>query len=50
MALAGTLTGFSDLPRPRNLTIKPFALAERASGEVVRGAKRGVLLGRGYWI
>ncbi len=29
MALAGTLTGLRGLPRPRNLTAKPFALAKR---------------------
>jgi len=35
MALAGTLTGLSGLPRPRNLTFKPFALADHASGDLV---------------
>jgi hypothetical protein len=32
MALAGTLTGLSGLPRPRNLTLKPFGLLDRSSG------------------
>jgi len=35
MALAGTLTGLSGLPRPRNLTVKPFALADHSSGDLV---------------
>ena len=35
MALAGTLTGLAGLPRSRNLTIKPFALADQTSGELI---------------
>ena len=34
MSLAGVLTGLSGLPRPRNLTIKPFVLADHSSGEL----------------
>lgn len=32
MSRAGTVSGFDGLPRPRNLTLKPFALAGDASG------------------
>ena len=35
MALAGTLTGLSNLPHPRNLTVKPFVLTDRASGDLI---------------
>ncbi|NNM04310.1 MAG: carbohydrate binding family 9 domain-containing protein, partial [Gemmatimonadetes bacterium] len=41
MALAGTLTGLSGLPRPRNLTIKPFVLADHSGGDVVPDAVSG---------
>jgi hypothetical protein len=41
MALAGTLTGLSDLPRPRNLTIKPFGLADDSSGDLIVDADQG---------
>ncbi len=41
MALAGTLTGFSNLPRPRNLTLKPFALADHTGGDAVAEANSG---------
>lgn len=32
MSLAGTVTGMRDLPRGRNLSVKPFALAARTTG------------------
>jgi hypothetical protein len=35
MALAGTLTGLTGLPRPRNLTIKPYALVDHTAGDLV---------------
>ena len=41
MALAGTLTGLSDLPRPRNLTIKPYGLGERSSGALIGEGDQG---------
>jgi hypothetical protein len=41
MALAGTLTGLSGLPRPRNLAIKPFALADHLSGDLVAAGSSG---------
>ncbi|MFH1765598.1 MAG: DUF5916 domain-containing protein [Gemmatimonadota bacterium] len=41
MALAGTLTGLSGLPRPRNLTIKPFALADHSSGDLIPEGSTG---------
>ena len=41
MALAGTLTGLSGLPHPRNLTIKPFALADHSSGEMIPEGSSG---------
>jgi len=34
MALAGTLTGLSELPTPRNLTIKPYALVGHLDGDL----------------
>lgn len=41
MALAGTLTGLSDLPRPRNLTLKPFGLADNSSGNLIVEENQG---------
>jgi hypothetical protein len=41
MAFAGTVEGFSRLPRPRNLTVKPFGLASDASGESILDTQRG---------
>ncbi len=41
MALAGTLTGLSGLPRPRNLTVKPFVLADHSGGDLVPDAVAG---------
>jgi hypothetical protein len=35
MAYAGTVSGFSGLPRPRNVSIKPFGLASNASGTLL---------------
>lgn len=32
MSHGGTVSGFRGLPRPRNLTVKPFAMASNASG------------------
>lgn len=41
MAFAGTVEGFSGLPRPRNLTLKPFALTSSASGSLLEHGDRG---------
>jgi len=41
MAVAGTLTGLSGLPRPRNVTLKPFALADNTSGSLVAEGSKG---------
>ena len=41
MSLAGTLTGLSGLPRPRNLSIKPFVLADRSNGDLVSETTAG---------
>jgi len=38
MAEAGTLTGLSGLPRPRNLTAKPFVLADNADGSLTEAS------------
>ena len=35
MAYAGTVSGFSGLPQPRNVSIKPFGLASNASGALL---------------
>lgn len=41
MALAGTLSGLTGLPRPRNLTVKPFGMMDRTSGVNVAEVDRG---------
>jgi hypothetical protein len=41
MALAGKLTGLSGLPRPRNVTVKPFGMTDRTSGTEVEEGDRG---------
>jgi hypothetical protein len=38
MAFAGTLEGLRGLPRPRNLSLKPYAKASTSSGEMVSGS------------
>ncbi len=41
MAYGGTVSGFSGLPRPRNLTLKPYVMAADASGLLQEPADRG---------
>ena len=41
MAYAGTVSGFSGLPQPRNVSIKPFGLASNASGSNLDPADQG---------
>ena len=41
MAHAGTVTGFSGLPSPRNLTLKPFVLASDAKGTLLDSRELG---------
>jgi hypothetical protein len=41
MAYAGTVSGFTGLPHPRNVTVKPYALASSASGSILDPADEG---------
>jgi hypothetical protein len=41
MAVAGTLTGLTGLPRNRNLSLKPFLLADNTSGDLVPPGSSG---------
>jgi len=41
MAYAGTVSGFSDLPRPRNVTVKPFGLVSNSSGSLLDPTDEG---------
>ena len=41
MAYAGTVSGFRELPRPRNLTVKPFAMTSNASGILLEPRDQG---------
>lgn len=41
MSYGGTVSGFSGLPRPRNLTLKPYLKASDASGSLRDPADRG---------
>jgi hypothetical protein len=41
MAYAGTVSGFEELPRPRNVSIKPFGLASNASGTLLNPSDTG---------
>ena len=41
MSHAGTVSGFSGLPRPRNLTLKPFALTSNATGTLLDPVDKG---------
>jgi len=41
MAYAGTVSGFTGLPHPRNVTVKPYGLASNASGTILDPADVG---------
>jgi hypothetical protein len=41
MAYAGTVSGFSGLPRPRNVSVKPFGLASTNSGDLLEPGQEG---------
>jgi hypothetical protein len=41
MAYAGTVSGFEGLPRPRNVTIKPFGLASTTEGDLLEPGQDG---------
>jgi hypothetical protein len=41
MSRAGTLTGMTDLPRARNLNVKPFTLASHSGGGAIPEEARG---------
>jgi hypothetical protein len=41
MAYGGTVSGFQGLPRPRNLTVKPFFTGSDATGDLLEPGDRG---------
>jgi len=41
MAYAGTVSGFSHLPRPRNVTVKPFGLVSNSTGTLLDPSAEG---------
>ena len=41
MAYAGTVSGFSGLPHPRNITLKPFGLASNSRGTLMSPSEVG---------
>jgi hypothetical protein len=41
MAYAGTVSGFSGLPKPRNLTLKPYLMGSDGSGTLLEPGDRG---------